>query len=426
MAVHQAPSTERVFNLPDLGEGLEDAEIVDWKVAEGQQVELNQPLVEVNTAKAVVEIPSPVAGVVTALHGAPGDVVRVGAPLVTFGVPEGAVVETEKDSGAEARREAVLVGYGVDQGGRGRRRRRLRPPVLRQTSEETGVRASPPVRRLARERGVDLAAVRGTGPEGRITRDDVVKAATSGQATAAPEGEAVAPPPRGELRVPVRSVRRLIAQKMTRSWTQIPHVTTFHTLDATHIEALRRELTEEAGTRVSALPIIVRALVDVCREHSKLNASFDPEAGELVLKGAYHVGIATDTDRGLLVPVIRDVESKGIVQIASEVAQVVAVAREGTASPGQLTGSTITVTNFGVFGSSAGTPIINHPEAAILGIGRIEPRALVVEGVVEARPALTLSLSFDHRVLDGADADRAMAALRAILESPFRLGSLPR
>jgi pyruvate dehydrogenase E2 component (dihydrolipoamide acetyltransferase) len=171
---------------------------------------------------------------------------------------------------------------------------------------------------------------------------------------------------------------------------------------------------------------VVRALVEVCQDHPKLNASFDAEAGELVLKGAYHVGIATDTDRGLLVPVVRDAGAKGIVQLAREVAEVVAAAREGTASPEQLTGSTITVTNFGVFGSSAGTPIINHPEAAILGMGRIEPRPLVVNGNVEARPAMTLSLSFDHRVLDGADADRAMTALRAILESPFRLGALPR
>jgi pyruvate dehydrogenase E2 component (dihydrolipoyllysine-residue acetyltransferase) len=213
---------------------------------------------------------------------------------------------------------------------------------------------------------------------------------------------------------------------MTRSWTEVPHVTTFHTVDATQVEALRRELTADQGVKVSALSVVARALVEVCREHPKLNASFDAEAGEVVLKGMYHVGIATDTERGLLVPVVRDVGAKGILELAREVGEVVAAAREGTASPEQLTGSTITVTNFGVFGSSAGTPIINYPESAILGMGRIEPRPLVVDGVVEARPAMTLSLSFDHRALDGADADRAMTALRNILESPFRLGALPR
>jgi 2-oxoisovalerate dehydrogenase E2 component (dihydrolipoyl transacylase) len=454
------PAAERVFSLPDLGEGLEDAEIVEWKVSVGDEVELNQPLVEVNTAKALVEIPSPVTGVVTGIHGEPGDVVKVGTPLVTFGVPAGATpTEPSEDAGAEeARREAVLVGYGVDQGTRSNRRRRLRPPGSREepsagtkAAPTSGrVRASPPVRRLARKQGLDLSSVRGSGPEGRITRDDVLQAASSREAggspggaqaarpggqeqeattiraAKAPEGEAAGPPVGGELRVPVRGVRRLIAQKMTRSWTEVPHVTTFHTVDATQVEALRRELTADQGVKVSALSVVARALVEVCREHPKLNASFDAEAGEVVLKGMYHVGIATDTERGLLVPVVRDVGAKGILELAREVGELVAAAREGTASPEQLTGSTITVTNFGVFGSLAGTPIINYPESAILGMGRIEPRPLVVDGVVEARPAMTLSLSFDHRALDGADADRAMTALRNILESPFRLGALPR
>src|SRR5919106_1025220 len=428
---------ERVFNLPDLGEGLEDAEIVEWKVSPGDDVELNQPLVEVNTAKALVEIPSPFGGRVTTLHGEAGGVVAVGQPLVTFEVETGAPPSAEGEAAAAAgqaspgdaaerpKREAVLVGYGVDQETTGRRRPRLRPPERR--DEGTDVRATPLVRRLAREKGVDLTSLRGSGPDGRLTRDDVLNAATKTGARAAaetsPEGApratrsevdaAAAPsdadaPGRGqEERVAVRGVRRLIAQKMTRSWREIPHVTTFHTVDATHVEGLRRELTEESGTKVSALSIVVRALAEVCRKHPKLNASFDAEAGEVVLKGVYHVGIATDTDRGLMVPVVRGVEAKGIVQVAGEISEVVTAARSGTASPEHLTGSTITVTNFGVFGSSAGTPIINYPEAAILGMGRIEPRPLVADGAVEARPALTISLSFDHRILDGADADRA-------------------
>lgn len=427
---------ERVFNLPDLGEGLEDAEIVEWKVSPGDTVELNQPLVEVNTAKAVVEIPSPFAGRVSTLHGEAGGIVKVGAPLVTFDLaddeasPEDAPTEGRADaSEGGKRREAVLVGYGVDEGAAGRRRRpRLRAPERRE--DGGGARATPLVRRLAREKGVDIASLTGTGPDGRVTRDDVLKASAGSPATSAspsvargaPSGEASAV----KERIPVRGARRLIAQKMTRSWQEIPHVTTFHEVDATDVQALRRELSEESGTRVSALAIIVRALVEVARSHPKLNSSFDGQAGEIVLKGSFHIGIAADTDRGLLVPVIRDVDRKGIVAIAREIGELVEAARNGTATPEQLTGSTITVSNYGVFGSDAGTPIINYPEAVILGTGRIAERAVVVDGRVEARPTMTLALSFDHRILDGADADRAMTDLRGLLESPFRLGALPR
>lgn len=435
---------ERVFDLPDLGEGLEEAEIVDWKVAEGDAVELNQPLVEVNTAKAVVEIPSPFAGMVTRLHGAAGEVVKVGQPLVTFEVDAGAEAAADTSEAAAdtegPRRQAVLVGYGVDQEERSARRRpRLRPPGPRRAPLREGegaedapaaappggprAAASPVVRRLARELGIDLAAVAGTGPGGRVTREDVERAA-SGR-PAAPAEEAPAAPAAGpDERVPVRGVRRLVAQKMARSWSEIPHVTTFRTVDATHVEALRAELSEEAGRKVTALPIVVRALVEVCRLHPKLNSSWAGDA--IVLKRSCHVGIATDTERGLIVPVVRDADRKGILTLAEEIAEVVTAAREGRAGPEALTGSTITVTNVGSFGSESGTPIINHPEAAILAIGVIEPRALVVDGRVEARPATTLALSFDHRILDGAEAGRAMGDLQRLLESPFRLGALPR
>jgi 2-oxoisovalerate dehydrogenase E2 component (dihydrolipoyl transacylase) len=434
---------ERTFDLPDLGEGLEDAELVEWKVAEGDQVELNQPLVEVNTAKALVEIPSPFAGRIAKLHGGEGDVVKVGQALVTFEVAEGAPTTGEAAAAAAAgqeakevredgggKREAVLVGYGVDQEPGKGRRRKLRPPGPRQApaaaAEATdpgpsAVRATPPVRKLARERGVDLSTIRGTGPDGRITREDVLGAGTPAQAPSAPTV------PRGQdVRVPVRGIRRMISEKMARSWAEIPHVTTFHTVDATSVDALRRELSEESGTKVSPLAVVVRALVELLGRHPKLNSSYDTGAGEHVLRGEYHVGIATDTERGLVVPVVRDVDGKGIVTLAREIAEVVGAAREGRAGPDQLTGSTITVTNVGTFGSSYGTPIINFPEAAILALGTIEPRALVVDGRVEARPGVTLSLSFDHRIIDGADADRAMRDLRGLLESPFRLGALPR
>jgi pyruvate/2-oxoglutarate dehydrogenase complex dihydrolipoamide acyltransferase (E2) component len=446
--------TERVFNVPDLGEGLEDAEIVEWKVSEGDSVELNQPLVEVNTAKALVEIPSPYAGTILKLHGADGDVVKVGGPLVSFDVAEQPAEEPAEGGGPK--REAVLVGYGVDQDSKPKRRRRLQPPGERKApaarppsapaptaspSGATGVRATPPVRRLAREQGVDLSTVAGSGPNGRITREDVLHAAgpAVGSEARAQEGlaqgerRARAPsearaegPPGQDVRVPMKGIRRLIAQKMARSWQEIPHVTTFHPADATWLEAFRRELTEESGTRVSGLAVIVRALVEVLRDHPNLNSTYDTEAEEIVLRRSYHVGIAADTERGLMVPVVRDVDRKGVATVATEMAEVVGRARDGSASPEDLTGSTITVTNYGVFGSQAGTPIINFPEAAILGVGSIRPQPAVVDGRVEARPVLTLALSFDHRILDGADADRAMQDLVRLVESPFRLGALPR
>jgi pyruvate dehydrogenase E2 component (dihydrolipoamide acetyltransferase) len=429
---------ERVFNLPDLGEGLEDAEIVDWKVSEGDTVELNQPLIEVNTAKALVEIPSPLAGVILKLHGAAGDVVEVGAPLVTFDAESGTPPSAETDAAAAAgqkatggdgqsKREAVLVGYGVEEGaGAGKRRPKLKPPGPRKapaaaaeaapTSETAAkeVKATPPVRRLARERGVDLATIAGTGPEGRITREDVL-GAESAPAAASSEGE----------RVPVKGVRRMIAEKMARAWREVPHVTTFHTADATHVEALRKKLTEESEAKVSALAIFARALVDVCGRHPKLNSSWDQDAHEIVLKAKHHVGIATDTERGLMVPVVHDAGEKGISQIAVEIAELVEATRAGKATLEQLTGGTITITNVGTYGSSFGTPIVNIPEVAILAVGRIEDRAVVKDGQVSARPSVTLSLSFDHRVLDGADADKALTDLREILEDPERLGALP-
>jgi 2-oxoisovalerate dehydrogenase E2 component (dihydrolipoyl transacylase) len=432
---------ERVFNLPDLGEGLEEAEIIDWKVAEGDPVELNQPLIEVNTAKAVVEIPSPFAGTILKLHGGAGDVVKVGQPLVTLDVeagaaeaetPGGEAPEAAASEGVQAaaertearaeeaaerpKREAVLVGYGVDAEQRGAARRpRLRPPGARDAEEAGPVAASPVVRRLARERGVDLRRVEGSGPGGRVTREDVEQMASRVRAHTPTEP-----------RIPVRGIRRMVAQKMARAWAEVPMVTTFRTVDASHVDALRTELSGEAGRRISPLAIVVRALVQVCGEHPKLNSRYDAETDDIVLMGPGHVGIATDTEKGLMVPVIRDADQKGILRLADEIAELVSAAREGRATPEQLTGSTITVTNVGSFGSEYGTPIVNFPEAAILALGVVEPRALVVDGQVEARPAVTLSLTFDHRVLDGADAGRAMTALQELLESPFRLGALPR
>ncbi len=453
------------FRLPDLGEGLEDAEVVTWRVATGETVALNQVLVEVNTAKALVEIPSPWAGVVEDLHANAGDVVRVGEPLVSIRVadgPEGPERDAEprpEATGGEAtggaeppreaapegsRRQAVLVGYGVEE-----EEPAPRPASARAGSAaESPVAATPPVRRLAKDLGVDLRLVPGTGPDGRVTREDVLGAAKAGGgdasraavAQAAPPQPTAPPPeatqapapgtPRETRALRLTPVRRLIAEKMARSAREIPQVTTFLTVDCSSLLSFRDHLmiTGE-GRRISPLAIIVAALVRTIDDHPKLNASFDADAAggpQIVLHGPRHIGIATDTEAGLLVPVVRDADVHGIAGLAAEIARLAEAARSGRATPNDLTGSTITVSNVGTFGAEFGTPIINHPEGAILAVGVIEARALVVDGRVEPRPATTLSLTFDHRLMDGAEAGHALRSLKGLLESPFELGSLPR
>jgi pyruvate dehydrogenase E2 component (dihydrolipoamide acetyltransferase) len=368
--------TERVFALPDLGEGLQEAEISAWLVAEGNEVELNQPLAEVETAKAVVEIPSPFAGRVMRLHADAGSTVSVGSPLVTIDVAEG-----------------EIAGSG---------------------SRSSPIAASPAVRTLAKRLGVDLGAVPGTGPGGRVTREDVEAAATGGPGVAALDETADV-----EI-VAISMVRRAIAENLTAVVRDVPQVTTWRTLDCTALEAVRREL------GVSPLPVVVRALAEVCSAHPWLNGSYRGDLGQIHLHRAVHVSIATDTERGLLVPVVRDAGTQTIGQIAAEIDRLAAAARDGSLTPAEMVGGTITVTNTGSYGSEAGTPILNPPQGAILALGVIEPRALVVDGRVEARPACTMSLTFDHRLLDGATAGRAFGDLVGLLGDPERLAALPR
>jgi pyruvate/2-oxoglutarate dehydrogenase complex dihydrolipoamide acyltransferase (E2) component len=383
---------ERVFALPDLGEGLEDATVNAWLVKEGEQVSLNQPIVEVETAKATVEIPSPFAGTIARLHAAAGETVKVGAPLVTFDTLE-----------SEASEEAGHVAA-----------------------------ATPAVRRRAKELGVELSGIAGSGPEGRVTHEDVERAAGLGPA-GAEEGMAAPAEERAGARAlwtvmmptdadvrPISMIRRTIAENLTRVVREVPQVTTFRTLDCTALEAFRTE----AG--LSPLPIVVRALADVCTVHRSLNASYMAEQGEIWLHRRVHVGIATDTERGLLVPVVRDVGDRSIGQIAAEIERLASAARDGSIRIEEMTGGTITVTNTGSYGSEFGTPIINRAQAAILGLGSIAPRALVVDGQVVARPACILSLTFDHRLLDGATAGRGFGDLVTILGSRERLEALPR
>ncbi len=417
----------RDFLLPDLGEGLEDAEVARWLVAEGDRVERNQPLAELNTAKALVEVPSPYAGVVVRRHAAEGELVKVGAPLVS--IEEGAEGKASGDgASAGPARPAVLIGSGPTGAGE-----TVRPRVGAEVRPHGGpdrgpVPASPPIRRLAKELGVDLRAVTGTGPGGRVTREDVTGAAagTRAAAPAAPAATGAGAGPRVARAMPVRGTRRIIAERLTRSVREIPQATTFLTLDATILEAYRREVGAEAGRPLGPLPVLVRALAGICGTFPELNASFEAGRGEIVLYADVNVGIATDTDRGLVIPVVRGAGDRGVLDVAAEIARLAEAARDGTIAPADLAGATITVTNVGSFGAEFGTPVIDPPQAAILALGAVAPRPLVVDGAVVARPAATLGLTFDHRVLDGAEAGRALAALVEILQDPFKLGALPR
>jgi len=367
---------ERVFAMPDLGEGLEEGEIVEWLVAEGDTVELNQPLVEVETAKATVEIPSPFAGVVASLHGAIGSTIPVGAPLVTFG-----------DAGGVASSSSAAAPGAASSSGA--------------AAPGAAARTTPTVRKLAKELGVDLAAVVGSGPDGRVTAEDV-RAAAGGVASRPP-----AP-------IPSRSV---IAANMERQ-AAIPQVTTFRTLDCTALEAFRAEL------GMSPLPVVLAALCRTIAAHPALNSGWGD--GGVVERKGIDVGLAADTERGLVVPVLRDAPALGMTALAAEIVRLARSAREGSLTPKELTGATIAVSNTGSYGSEAGTPILSPGTSVTLAFGVIGPRALVVDGELVARPASTLSCTFDHRVHDGATIGRALTHLVDLLTSTERLGDLPR
>jgi 2-oxoisovalerate dehydrogenase E2 component (dihydrolipoyl transacylase) len=418
----------REFKLPDLGEGLTDAEIVQWLVKAGDAVELNQPIVEVETEKALVEIPSPFAGTVEKTFGDVGARVNVGSTIIT--------IQTA-DDGPKSGRKEVLVGYGPEEGASKRRKNRKIGRREEETEKEPDkpiqALATPPVRKLARELGIDITALIGSGKDGRVTREDVVAAAYVPHGTMKEPASVVPivqPPPirsvpdQAEERIPVRTIRRSIAEKMVRSAFTIPHVTEWVQIDATELMRLRMDLqsSPEAGERkISPLPIIIKALLAALRNHPLANSSWDDATNEIVVKHVYHIGIATDTDRGLLVPVVKNADQLNVFELSREIARLAASARDGKIGPSDLTGSTITISNVGSFGMESGTPIINHPEAAILAPGVIAKRPWVVDGQIAVRDVMTLALSFDHRVLDGAEAGRFLRYLADLIEKPARL-----
>ena len=424
---------EQVFRLPDLGEGLTDAEIVEWKVAVGDTVTIDQIVVEVETAKAAVEVPVPYAGTVLRLHAEAGTPLGVGEPLITVGAeapaaPEPTVVDTAADRNREEEQAGsgnVLIGYGTghEPAPRRRRRRAAAAPETPAPAPVTEAHAprviSPLVRRLARDHGIDLAALAPSGPAGVVLRRDVEQAVArqepaSTESTATPE-----PAGDGPVRIPLRGIRKAVADKLARSRTEIPDATTWVDVDATGLLQAKRALeAAEPGRRIGLLALFARICVAGLRRYPELNSTVDTERREILRFNEVHLGFAAQTDRGLVVPVVRDAHQLTTVQLAAELARLTELARTGSLPPDRLTGGTFTLNNYGVFGVDGSTPIINHPEAALLGVGRIIDKPWVVNGELTVRKVTQLSFSFDHRVCDGGTAGGFLRFVADCVERP--------
>ncbi|MEU9076295.1 dihydrolipoamide acetyltransferase family protein [Kitasatospora sp. NPDC048538] len=427
----------REFKLPDLGEGLTGAEVVRWMVEVGEVIAVDQPVVEVETAKAVVEVPCPYGGVVTARYGEPGEEIAVGAPLVTVAVApsDGPVLPGEPAEQVER----PLVGYGVAETGKGGRRRRVGvpavgaaapvavatapavpapAPVLRSGPAAPAVVPviSPLVRRLAREQGVDLAGLTGSGPDGLIMRADVDRAVAAKVAAPA----APAPDGREEV-VPLRGLRKAVAEKLSRSRREIPDATCWVDADATELMALRRQLNATPGPKVSVLALLARICTVALGRFPELNSSVTEDGSAIVRHSAVHLGFAAQGERGLVVPVVRDAHARTTEQLGEELGRLTASARDGSLSLAELTGGTFTLNNYGVFGVDGSTPILNHPEAAMLGVGRIIAKPWVHEGELAVREVVQLSFTFDHRVCDGGTAGGFLRFVADCVERPGTL-----
>lgn len=438
------------FKLPDLGEGLTEAEIVRWLVAVGDVVAIDQPVVEVETAKAMVEVPCPYGGVVTARFGEEGQELPVGAPLITVAVgastgtePESSGSESSgsESSGSEPSESEssgsgnVLVGYGTDHS-RPARRRRVRPATAEAPAPAPAPAAapapapdpaapvsvgpvavvSPIVRKLARDHGVDLRALRGSGREGLILRADV-EAALSAPPAAAAAAPVAASAATGE-RVPLKGLRGVVAEKLSRSRREIPDATCWVDADATELMAARSAMNAAGGPKVSVLALLARICTAALAKYPELNSTVDLAAGEIVLLPAVNLGFAAQTERGLMVPVVRDAQGRSAEALSAEFARLTELARAGKLAPSDLTGGTFTLNNYGVFGVDGSTPIINHPEAAMLGVGRIIPKPWVHGGELAVRQVVQLSLTFDHRVCDGGTAGGFLRYVADCVESP--------
>ena len=424
------------FLLPDLGEGLTEAEVVNWHVQVGDIVSIDQIVVELETAKAVVEVPVPFAGRVATLHAEVGQMLAVGLPLITVesvddgagtsrprtDVPAAAFVEfgavTPDSSASAAESGSVLIGYGTSSSNR-RRRTRARAGTNR-TGERVAV-ISPLVRRLARDAGLELRGLHGSGPEGIVTRRDVEQAIGEARTSAAPHSErpALTPiaMPDDVVRIAIRGLRKTVADKLSKSRREIPEATVWVDADASGLMDLRRSLNSDSSApKIGLLALVSRFTILGLQRYPELNARI--EADEILMGSEVNLGFAAQTDRGLVVPVIHAANKQSIEELSASFAERTGLAREGKLRPADLTGGTFTINNYGVFGVDGSAAIINHPEVAILGIGRIIPRPWIVDGEVAARPITQLALAFDHRVCDGGIAGGFLRFVADCVESP--------
>jgi 2-oxoisovalerate dehydrogenase E2 component (dihydrolipoyl transacylase) len=392
-------TTEQLFRLPDLGEGLTEAEVLGWKVAVGDTVHVDQVVIEVETAKAAVEVPVPFEGTVLKLFAEAGSVVSVGEPLIAVGA---AAQAAESGSGN------VLIGYGTKGEPRTRRRRAKAAVATVANPAEPAVEQapkviSPLVRKLARDNGIDIATITPTGPDAIVLRKDV-EAAIAKPAPAV-DGE----------RIPLRGMRRAIADKLSRSRAEIPDATTWVDVDATGLMEARKVI------GVGVLALMARIVVAGLARYPELNSTVDTERQEIVRYRAVNLGFAAQSDRGLVVPVVRNANRLTTLELAAELARLTELARAGTLSPEDMTGGTFTLNNYGVFGVDGSTPIINHPEAGLLGVGRIVDKPWAVDGRLAVRKVTQLSFTFDHRVCDGGVAGGFLRYVADCVEKPLTL-----
>ncbi|MEN8945563.1 MAG: dihydrolipoamide acetyltransferase family protein [Candidatus Nanopelagicales bacterium] len=398
-----------IFHLPDAGEGLTEAEIVRWLVEPGDSVSVNQMVVEIETAKATVELPIPWAGVVSEIHEEIGAIVPVGARVIS--------IETQ----AQSQRDPVLVGYGVKEGASLTRRMRKQAPTdsptdspMELTPNSSRVTAKPLVRKFAKDKGIDLSTLIGTGPNGEVTREDVQAALGGG----------VVPPSvshdhAGE-RIPVRGVQRLMAEAMVASAFTAPHVTEWVEVDMSRTLEVVEKIKTRSNERITPFVLVSAALIRAAQKYPRINSSWidTKEGADVLIHPNIHLGFATDTSKGLLVPVVRNANADNPIALSASITTQMNKARDGSASPSDLTGGTITVTNVGVFGVDGGTPIITPGQAAILAMGRIIHKPWVVDDSIVIRPIMQLTFSFDHRIIDGALGSRALASVASYLADP--------
>ncbi|WP_433957684.1 dihydrolipoamide acetyltransferase family protein [Cytobacillus horneckiae] len=445
------------FRLPDIGEGIHEGEIVKWFVKTGDEVQEDDVLCEVQNDKAVVEIPSPVKGKVEEILVEEGTVATVGQVLITFDAPgyedlkfkgdhedeEQAKTEEKAAEKTEAQVQATgEAGQEVKKEEAPSQGEKAEGKVISQTETDSNIRiiAMPSVRKYAREKGVDIKQVNGSGKNGRIQKEDIDKYLDGGTETAeasteqqdtAPQSEAKETAPAAAQKIPEGSypetrekmsgIRKAIAKAMVNSKHTAPHVTLMDEVDVTKLVAHRKKFKEtaaEKGIKLTFLPYVVKALTSALREYPILNTSLDDEAGEIVHKHYYNIGIAADTDKGLLVPVIKDADRKSTFAISNEINELATKARDGKLASDEMKGASCTITNIGSAGGQWFTPVINHPEVAILGIGRIAEKPIVKDGEIVAAPVLALSLSFDHRIIDGATAQNALNHIKRLLNDP--------